>query len=62
MSRSILADPTIVWMITSVATFRGSPSRMHASIMASARRKKYAGPEPLVAVMASWCFSGRRMT
>ena len=40
VSRSILAEPTMVWMISSVATSRESPSRMQASIIASARRKK----------------------
>ncbi len=40
MSRSIFADPIIVWTIRSVATSRDSPRRMHASIMASARSAK----------------------
>ena len=35
---------------------------MQASIIASARRKKYAGPEPLVAVTASRYRSSRRST
>ena len=62
VSRSILAEPSIVWTISSVATSRDSPSRMQASIIASASRKKYAGPLPLVAVTASRCCSGSRRT
>src|SRR5262249_34101333 len=40
VSLSIFAEPSIVWMISSVATSRESPSSMQASIIASASRKK----------------------
>ena len=39
-SRSIFAEPTADWMISSVDTARGNPSRMPASIIASTRKKK----------------------
>ena len=39
-SRSMVAAPTADWMINSVDTARGNPSRMPASIMASTRKKK----------------------
>src|SRR3954471_16368063 len=60
VSRSILAEPSIVWMISSVATSRDRRSRMHASIIAWTSRKKCAGPLPLVAVTASKCDSFKR--
>ena len=41
---------------------RGNPSRMPASIIASTRKKKYAGPLPDKAVTASCCDSGTRST
>src|SRR6478672_2045660 len=43
-SRSMMAAPTADWMISSADTARGNPSRMPASIIASTRKKKYAGP------------------
>ena len=61
-SRNIVAEPTADWMISCADTLRGSPSRMPASIIASTRKKKYAGPEPDSAVTASCCDSGTRTT
>src|SRR5207248_1741461 len=52
-SRSSTAVPSIVWTTSCVETSRERPSRMPASIIASASRAKYAGPEPDTAVTAS---------
>src|SRR3954454_21070564 len=52
-SRSSFAVPSIVCTTSCVEVSRPSPSRMPASIMASARSAKYAGPEPDTAVTAS---------
>jgi hypothetical protein len=52
----------MVWTTSSVETSRESPSRMPASIIASARSAKYAGPEPETAVTASMYGSGTRTT
>src|SRR4029453_15938176 len=61
-SRSSLAVPNIVWTTSSVETSRESPSRMPASIIASASSAKYAGPDPETAVTASMYGSGTRAT
>ena len=61
-SRSIRALPTAVCTMSSAATARGRPNRMPASIIASTRKKKYAGPLPDRAVTASCCDSGTRTT
>src|SRR5688500_18366067 len=61
-SRSNFAGPSIVWTTSWVDTSRERPSRMPASIIASARSAKYAGPEPDTAVTASIAVSGRRTT
>src|SRR3954471_3098492 len=52
-SRSSFAVPSIVCTTSCVDVSRPSPSRMPASIIASARSAKYAGPEPDTAVTAS---------
>ena len=52
-SRSCFAVPNIVCTTSVVETSRESPSRIPASIIASARSAKYAGPEPETAVIAS---------
>ena len=52
-SRSSFAVPSIVWTTSCVETSRESPSRIPASIIASASSAKYAGPEPETAVTAS---------
>ena len=61
-SRSCFAVPSIVWTTSCVEISRESPSRSPASIIASARRAKYAGPEPETAVTASIARSGTRTT
>ena len=50
--------PNIVCTTSSVETSRESPSRIPASIIASASNAKYAGPEPETAVTASMYGSG----
>src|SRR5215203_698206 len=45
-SRRSFAVPSIVWTTSCVDVSRPSPSRIPASIIASASRAKYAGPEP----------------
>ena len=52
-SRSCFAVPSIVWTTSWVEISRERPSRSPASIIASARSAKYAGPEPETAVTAS---------
>ena len=52
-SRNCFAVPSIVCTTSWVETSRERPSRMPASIIASARSAKYAGPEPETAVTAS---------
>src|SRR4051794_11701255 len=61
-SRSSFAVPNIVWTTSCVEISRDRPRRIPASIMASARSAKYAGPEPETAVTASIESSGRRTT
>src|SRR5262249_32988861 len=61
-SRSSFAVPSIVWTTSCVDVSRPSPSRMPASIIASASSAKYAGPEPDTAVTASMYVSGTRAT
>src|SRR5580765_1389265 len=51
-SRSRCAVPSIVWTTNWVETSRERPSRIPASIIASASSAKYAGPEPDTAVTA----------
>src|SRR5215212_8388403 len=52
-SRSSFAVPNIVWTTSSVEISRERPSRIPASIIASASSAKYAGPDPETAVTAS---------
>ena len=52
-SRSSFAVPSIVWTTSCVDISRERPSRIPASIIASASSAKYAGPEPETAVTAS---------
>src|SRR5215218_10760804 len=52
-SRSSRAVPSMVCTTSWVDTSRDSPSRIPASIMASASKAKYAGPDPETAVTAS---------
>src|SRR5207245_2167204 len=61
-SRSSFAVPSIVWTTSCVDVSRLSPSRIPASIIASASSAKYAGPEPETAVTASMYRSGTRAT
>src|SRR6266542_898337 len=61
-SRSCLAVPSIVWTTSVVEISRERPRRMPASIIASARSAKYAGPEPDTAVIASIACSGTLTT
>jgi len=61
-SRSCFAVPNIVCTTSVVDTSRETPSRMPASIIASASSAKYAGPEPESAVTASIDDSGTRTT
>src|SRR6266542_675792 len=61
-SRSSFAVPSIVWTTSCVEISRESPSRIPASIIASASSAKYAGPEPDTAVTASMQRSGTRTT
>ena len=61
-SRSCFAVPSIVWTTSWVEISRERPSRRPASIIASARSAKYAGPEPETAVTASMWRSGTRTT
>ena len=48
----------MVCTTSSVAMSRGSPRWTPASIMASTTKNRYAGPEPEIAVTASWYRSG----
>ena len=48
-----LRRPDMVWTTSSVETSRERPRSIPASIIDSARRAKYAGPEPETAVIAS---------
>ena len=57
--RSVLA-PSRVWRTSAAAVGLGSPTSTPASIIASARRNTYAGPEPERPVTASSCASGTR--
>src|SRR4029077_12915323 len=52
-SRSSFAVPNIVWTTSCVVTSRERPSRMPASVIASASSAKYAGPDPETAGTAS---------
>ena len=61
-SRSCFAVPSIVWTTSCVEISRERPSRMPASIIASASSAKYAGPEPETAVTASISGSDTRTT
>ena len=54
--------PSIVCTTSVVEISRETPSRIPASIIASARSAKYAGPEPDSAVTASIACSGTRTT
>src|SRR5690606_961584 len=54
--------PRTVWWTKTSATSRGIPSRIAASVSASARRKTYAGPVPDTAVTASRLASSMRLT
>src|SRR5438552_6721868 len=61
-SRSCFAVPSIVCTTSCVEISRERLSSRPASIIASASRAKYAGPEPEIAVTASIAFSGTRTT
>src|SRR5439155_17392074 len=61
-SRSSFAVPSTAWTTSWVEISRERPRRMPASIIASARRAKYAGPDPDTAVTASMYRSGTRTT
>lgn len=54
VSRSIVAEPSMVCTTSSVEVSRGSPRCTPASIIASTTKKRYAGPDPEIAVTASW--------
>ena len=54
VSRSSLAEPSMVCTTSWVAMSRGRPRCTPASIIASTTKKRYAGPEPEIAVTASW--------
>ena len=54
--------PSMVWFTSCVEISRDRPRRIPASIIASARRAKYAGPDPDTAVTASIARSGTRTT
>src|SRR5262249_9771404 len=56
------ADPSSVWTTSSCATGRGRPARTPPSVIASATRKMYAGPDPDNPVTASRRRSGTSTT
>src|SRR6185437_3880819 len=57
VSSTILAEPSVVWAASSVATSRGRPTLTPASASASMMMYRNAGPEPESPVTASMCFS-----
>ena len=54
VSTSSFAEPNTVWVTNADAVSRGNPSWTPASIIASTTKNRYAGPEPEIAVTASW--------
>ena len=61
-SLSSVAAPSSVWRTSASAVARGSPTSTPASVIASARRNTYAGPDPDNPVTASSWLSGTRTT
>ena len=61
-SRSIRPAPVMVWATKVVATDRGRPMSTPPSIIASATRKMYAGPDPETPVTVSSSRSSTRST
>src|SRR5437763_11696891 len=61
-SRSSFAVPSMVCTTSCVDVSRLRPSKIPASIIASASSAKYAGPEPATAVTAAMYVSGTRTT
>ena len=62
VSSSSVAAPSSVWQTSAAAVARGKPTSTPASVMASANRNTYAGPEPESPVTASRWTSGTRTT
>ena len=62
VSLSSRAEPSSLWMTSSEATGRGKPDSTPASIIASATRNTYAGPDPDNPVTASSNRSGTSTT